>query len=61
MIRRNPKRGLVIVAIADFPQRDFCDLQRIGACSAAELTDEGCVSPCWWYGWERIAGTEERS
>ena len=55
MIRRNPRRGLVVLAVADFPRREFCDLQRVGACSAAVLTDEGRVSPCWWYGWARTA------
>jgi MoaA/NifB/PqqE/SkfB family radical SAM enzyme len=52
MIRRDPRRGLVLLAVADFPREDFCDLQRTGACSAAVLTAEGRVSPCWWYGWE---------
>ncbi len=53
MIRRNPNRGFVFLAVADFPSREFCDLQRIGNCPAAVLTESGPVSPCWWYGWEQ--------
>jgi hypothetical protein len=49
-IRRSRTRGLVMLAVADFPRLDFWDEQRLSGCSAAVLTTEGRMSPCAWYG-----------